>query len=241
MKGIVLAGGNGTRLMPLTKVTNKHLLPVYDRPMIHFPIGTLLACGIRQILIVTGSEHMGDFMSLLGSGKEFGASFTYRAQDGAGGIAEALSLAEDFVGKEKFAVILGDNVFTGNLSDEVKKFECSEANAKLFLKQAEHPERFGVAEIADGRVVSIVEKPAAPKSGFAVTGFYLYDGSTVFGIIKSLKPSERNELEITDVNNEYLRRGELDYAILDGEWSDAGTIESLYHASGIARKGRVEK
>ena len=241
MKGVVLAGGTGTRLLPLTKVTNKHLLPVYDKPMIHFPIGTLLECGIRQILIVTGSEHMGDFMSLLGSGREFGASFTYRAQDGAGGIAEALSLAEDFVGNERFAVILGDNIFTGNLSDQVKSFEGSKAKAKIFLKQVAQPERFGVANIAGGKVISIIEKPKAPESDLAVAGFYLYDGGTVFGIIKNLMPSARNELEITNVNSEYLRRGELEHALLDGEWSDAGTIESLYHAAGIARKRRVEK
>jgi len=236
-----LAGGNGTRLMPLTKVTNKHLLPVYDRPMIHFPIGTLLECGITQMLIVTGSEHMGDFMSLLGSGREFGASFTYRAQDGAGGIAEALSLARDFVGNEKFAVILGDNIFTGNLSGHVKGFEASKAKAKIFLKQVEGAERFGVAEVSGGKVQSIAEKPPAPKAGLAVTGFYLYDGGTVFGIIKGLAPSARNELEITDVNSEYLRRGELEHAILDCEWSDAGTVESLYHASGLARKRRGGK
>ena len=241
MRGVILAGGNGTRLLPLTKVTNKHLLPVYDKPMIHFPISTLLTCGIRKILIVTGSEHMGDFMSLLGSGKEFGASFTYRAQDSAGGIAEALSLAEDFVGKDKFAVILGDNLFMGNFSGQVKHFESSTANAKIFLKQVVKAERFGVAEIVDNELVSIVEKPVVPKTDLAVTGFYLYDGKTVFDIIKKLTPSARNELEITDVNNIYLRRGELEYAILDGEWSDAGTIESLYHAAGIARKGRVDK
>lgn len=241
MKGVVLAGGNGTRLLPLTKVTNKHLLPVYDKPMIHFPIGTLLECGIRRILIITGSEHMGDFMSLLGSGKEFGAEFTYRAQEGAGGIAEALSLAEEFVGKEKFAVILGDNVFTGNFSDQAKRFEGAAAKAKIFLKQVAQPGRFGVAKVANNRVVSIIEKPKEPESDLAVTGFYLYDGNTVFDIIKRLTPSARNELEITDVNSEYLRRGELDYSILDGEWSDAGTIESLYHAAGIVRKRQVGK
>ena len=193
MKGIVLAGGNGTRLMPPTKVTNKHLLPVYDRPMIHSPINTLLECGIKQVLIVAASEHMGDFMSLLGSGKEFEASFTYRAQDGAGGIADALALAEDFVGKEKFAVILGDNIFTWNMSNQIKGFESSMARAKIFLKRVSMAERFGVAEIANNRVVSIIEKPTAPKTDLAVTGFYLYDGSTVFEIIKKLAPSARND------------------------------------------------
>ena len=241
MKGIVLAGGYGTRLLPLTKVTNKHLLPVYDKPMIFFPIKSLLDCGIREIMIVTGPECVGDFMSLLGSGKEFGASFTYRVQEKAGGIAEAISLAEDFVGKSKFAAILGDNIFAEDLSGHAAAFETSASEAMIFLKSVDKPERFGVAEVDGDRIISITEKPAHPKSNLAVTGFYLYDGKSVFGIIRSLAPSARNELEITGVNSEYLKMGKLDFHVLAGEWTDAGTFESLYAASGLVRKrGRVK-
>ncbi|MFA6490149.1 MAG: sugar phosphate nucleotidyltransferase [Candidatus Micrarchaeia archaeon] len=241
MKGVILAGGYGKRLFPLTKVTNKHLLPVYDRPMIFFPIQTLVSCGITEMLIVTGTECVGDFMSLLGSGKEFKASFTYRVQDGAGGIAEALSLAEDFAGGEKFAVILGDNVFTESFAAHARDFESSQLEAMVFLKEVEKPERFGVATVQGGRIISIIEKPAQPESNLAVAGFYLYDGKSVFDIVRSLEPSGRNELEITDVNSEYLRRGKLGFRLLAGEWTDAGTFESLHAASGMARKAGLGK
>lgn len=226
---------------PLTKVTNKHLLPVFDRPMIFFPIETLVSCGISEIMVITGPESVGDFMSLLGSGREFKASFTYRVQDGAGGIAQAVSLAEDFVGKEKFAAILGDNIFSDNFSKHAKDFESSGMDACIFLKPVENPERFGVADVSGGRINAITEKPPAPKSKLAVTGFYLYSGESLFGIIRGLKPSARNELEITDVNSEYLRRGKLDFRQIGGDWTDAGTFESLYAAAGLARKMGCKK
>ncbi len=236
MKGIVLAGGLGTRLLPLTKVTNKHLLPVYHKPMVYFPIEVLVGAGIKEILIITGPENAGDFMKLLGSGKEFSANFSYKIQDEAGGIAQALGLAEGFVAEsEKVAVILGDNIFEKSISQSIAKFEKETFKAKVFLKQVEHPERFGVAELKGGKVISIVEKPKSPKSNYAVTGLYLYD-SSVFEIIKTLKPSPRGELEITEVNNEYIRRGEMACESLTSGWSDAGTIESLYRASALARE-----
>ncbi len=236
MKGVILAGGMGTRLLPLTKVTNKHLLPVYNKPMIYFPLEVLLGAGIKEILIVTGPENAGDFMKLLGSGKEFGAEFSYRVQDEAGGIAQALSLARGFVGKDgKFAVILGDNIFGNHVSKSIAKFENETFKAKVFLKETGQPERFGVAELKGGKVVGIEEKPKKPKSSYAVTGLYLYD-SSVFEIIRKLKPSARGELEITEVNNEYIRRGEMGYEILKGGWSDAGTIESLYKAATLAKE-----
>jgi glucose-1-phosphate thymidylyltransferase len=236
MKGVVLAGGYGKRLFPLTKITNKHLLPVYNKPMVFLPIEKLIQCGIREILIVTGSDCAGNFTRLLGSGKEFGASFTYKVQDGAGGIAQALSLAEEFAGKSKFAVILGDNIFTDDFSPYVEEFAASSMDAMIFLKEIESPDRFGVADVANEKIISITEKPMNPKSNLAVTGFYLYDGKSVFDIIRGLKPSARNELEITEVNNEYLKRGKLGFKVLKGDWSDAGTFESLYHAASIVRK-----
>lgn len=227
MKGIILAGGTGSRLYPLTKVTNKHLLPVYDRPMIYYPINTLISAGIKDIMIVSGRGHVGHFLELLGSGKEFGVRFAYEIQEGAGGIAEALGLAEEWAGTENVTVILGDNIFQDNIRKDVESFE---SGAKIFLKEVTDAHRFGVAEVKGSRVLGIEEKPKAPKSNLAVTGLYLYDAG-VFDIIKTLKPSGRGELEITDVNNAYIRRGAMEFSVLEGFWSDAGTFESLLRAS----------
>ncbi len=236
MKGVVLAGGMGTRLMPLTKVTNKHLLPVYNKPMIYFPIEILRKAGIKDMLIVTGPENAGDFLKLLGSGKEFGVSLSYRIQDDAGGIAQALSLAENFINEdEKFAVILGDNIFADGISESISEFSDEKHKAKIFLKEVEHPERFGVPEIKGDKVVRIEEKPKNPKSNYCVTGLYLYDHS-VFGIIKKLQPSGRGELEITDVNNSYIEKDEMGYEIVTGGWSDAGTMASLHAAATLVKK-----
>jgi glucose-1-phosphate thymidylyltransferase len=226
MKGIVLAGGTGSRLFPLTKVTNKHLLPVGRRPMIYYPIEKFVGAGIEEILIVTGVEHMGDVVGLLGSGKEFGCRFTYRVQDEAGGIAQALDLARHFVHGDSCAVILGDNIFEDSIAEEVKAFEKQGKGSRILLKEVNDPQRFGVAEIKGDRVVGIEEKPKKPKSGWAVTGIYFYD-SEVFDVIRTLKPSRRGELEITDVNNYYIQQGTLSYGKLHGWWSDAGTFESL--------------
>lgn len=230
MKGVILAGGTGSRLMPLTKITNKHLLPVYNRPMIYYPLRTLLNAGIKDILIVSGPEHSGHFLRLLGSGKEFGAKFSYEIQDEAGGIAQALLLAESFVGNDACVAILGDNVFEDNIAPIVTQFEQSEKEAHIFLKSVSDAHRFGVAEISKNEIMSIEEKPKNPKSDLAVTGLYMYKPSA-FSIIKNLKPSKRGELEITDLNNEYLRRKSAGYFILNGFWSDAGTFESLFKAS----------
>lgn len=238
MKGIILAGGTGSRLYPLTKVTNKHLLPVYDRPMIYYPLQTLIDAGIKDIMVVSGRGHVGHFLELLGSGAEFGVKFSYEIQSEAGGIAQALSLAKDFAGGDDVIVILGDNIFQDNVHDALKGFS---SGALIFLKPVPDAHRFGVAELdeANRKVVSIEEKPKAPKSSYAVTGLYVYDND-VFEIIGSLKPSGRGELEITDVNNEYIRRGKLSYAMLNGYWSDAGTFESLYKASELVRKNKGE-
>lgn len=230
LKGVVLAGGTGSRLMPLTKVTNKHLLGIGPKPMIYYPIEKLTASGIEQILIVTGVEHMGDVVSLLGSGKDFGCRFTYKVQDEAGGIAQALSLAEDFSHNQPLTVVLGDNIFQSSLKDYINNFSAQKAGARVLLKQVANPERFGVAEVADGRVTRIDEKPKQPKSDYIVTGIYFYDAS-VFEIIRTLKPSARGELEISDVNNTYITRGQLEYDILQGWWTDAGTFESLSFAN----------
>ena len=240
MKGIILAGGKGTRLSPLTKVTNKHLLPIYNQPMIYYPIQTLARAGITHMMIITGPECAGDFISLLGSGKEMGLHFTYRIQDEPGGIAQALGMAKDFAGKQKVAVALGDNIFSDDLSVKIKEFERADEGARLFLKKVTDPQRFGVAEVKVGKIISIEEKPASPKSDYAVTGLYLYS-SDVFGIIETLKPSGRGELEITDVNNHYVKTGNASYSILEGEWSDAGTFESLYRAAKIARDRCMKK
>jgi glucose-1-phosphate thymidylyltransferase len=238
MKGIVLAGGKGTRLFPLTKVTNKHLLPVYDRPMIYYPIQTLTDAGIKEIMIVTGGNYAGDFLQLLANGKDFGlARLHYTYQEGEGGIADALRLAEHFAEGEKICVILGDNILERPIRDAAQQFEEQERGARILLKEVEDAERFGVAEVRDGRIVGIEEKPAAPKSQYAVTGIYFYD-ATVFEKIRALKPSARGELEITDVNNAYIREGSLRYSLLEGWWTDAGTFESLLRASNLVAASR---
>ncbi len=233
LRGVILAGGTGSRLRPLTKITNKHLLPVGHKPMIYYPIEKLTSIGIEQILIVTGVEHMGDVVGLLGSGKEFGCQFTYKVQDEAGGIAQALGLAESFA--QRLAVILGDNIFQANLKEYADRFMAQKAGARVLLKQVSSPERFGVAEISDGKIIGIEEKPKKPKSDYIVTGIYFYDAS-VFDIIRTLKPSARGELEITDVHNAYMSKNQLAYDILDGWWSDAGTFESLNHVNELVAK-----
>ncbi len=240
MKGVVLAGGLGTRLLPLTRITNKHLLPIYDKPMIYYPIETLVRAGITDILLVTGGANAGDFLRLLGNGKEFGLRhINYTYQEGEGGIAEALDLAEYFVDGDKVIVILGDNILEKGIKPYVEEFITQEKGAKILLKEVTNPQRFGVAEIENNRVVRIVEKPELPNTNYAVIGAYMYD-SKVFDIIKTLTPSGRGELEITDVNNAYGRSGELTFNILDGWWTDAGTFESLYRASQLVANMRTE-
>jgi glucose-1-phosphate thymidylyltransferase len=230
MKGIVLAGGTGSRLFPLTKVTNKHLLPVGKKPMIFYPIEKLRDGGVKEILIVTGLEHMGAVVNLLGSGKDYGCQFTYRVQDEAGGIAQALYLAAQFARDDKMCVILGDNIYQDPIKTFVQEFEKTKSGAKILLKRVTDPHRFGVAEVKDNKVVGVEEKPKNPKSDFAVTGTYFYTPD-VFEIIKTLKPSGRGELEITDVNNAYIQKGLMSYDILENWWTDAGTFESLSLAS----------
>ncbi|MHC4911882.1 MAG: sugar phosphate nucleotidyltransferase [Planctomycetota bacterium] len=235
LKGVVLAGGTGSRLMPLTKVTNKHLLPIGQKPMIYYPIQKLTSIGVDQILIVTGVEHMGDVVGLLGSGREFDCHFTYRVQDEAGGIAEALGLAENFAQGEPIAVILGDNVFWANLKSYADKFTAQKTGARVLLKQVQNPQRFGVAEISNGKVISIEEKPKKPKSDYIITGIYFYD-PTIFDVIRTLRPSGRGELEISDVNSGYIAKNQLAYDILDGWWTDAGTFESLNRANELVAR-----
>lgn len=236
MKGIILAGGLGTRLHPLTKVTNKHLLPVYNKPMIFYPIQTLINAGINDILIVTGGNNAGDFLRLLGNGKEFGLEhINYTYQEGEGGIAEALGLARYFAGDERICVVLGDNIIEKNIVGAVESYKKQKSGAKVLLKEVPDPERFGVPVLEDDRVVRIEEKPKKPKSPYAVTGIYMYD-RRVFDIIKTLKPSNRGELEITDVNNAYIETGELTWDVLDGWWTDAGTFESLVRATNLVAK-----
>jgi len=233
MKGVVLAGGLGTRLFPLTKVTNKHLLPIYNKPMIYYPIERMVDAGIRDILIVTGGNNAGDFLRLLGNGRQFGLNhINYTYQEGEGGIAAALSLAEFFADRESICVILGDNIVERSIAPYVENFRKQESGARILLKEVPDPQRFGVPEIQGDRIVRIDEKPETPASVYAVTGIYLYDQS-VFEIIKTLKPSKRGELEITDVNNSYILQGKMQFDILDGWWSDAGTFESLIHASNL--------
>ena len=233
MKGVVLAGGTGSRLFPLTKITNKHLLPIYDKPMIYYPIQTLVDAGIRDILLVTGGRNSGDFLRLLANGKEFGlAHFNYTYQEGEGGIADALALAEHFVNGEKVCVILGDNIIEKSLKQAVDDFEKQERGAKILLKEVPDAERFGVAEFSGEKVISIEEKPSKPKSNYAVTGVYLYDG-TVFEKVRKLVPSRRGELKITDVNNAFIAEGTMTYSFLDGWWTDAGTFESLLRATNL--------
>ncbi len=239
MKGIILAGGTGSRLYPLTRVTNKHLLPVYDRPMIYYPIQTLVDAGIYDILIVTGGNSAGDFLKLLRNGKDFGLqqlSFAY--QEGEGGIADALRLAEPFVRGDKVCVVLGDNIIEGSIRAAKEEFEKQAAGGKVLLKEVPDPERFGVPVFENGRIVRIEEKPKVPASKYAVIGIYFYDW-TVFNRIRTLKPSGRNEYEITDVNNSYLGEGTLTTSILEGWWTDAGTFESLWKASNLVYEQRM--
>jgi len=238
MKGVVLAGGTGSRLFPLTKITNKHLLPIYDKPMIYYPIRTLVDAGIRDILIVTGGRNAGDFLRLLANGKEFGlVHLAYTYQEGEGGIAEALGLAEQFADGSQLCVVLGDNIIEGSIRSAVESFRRQASGARILLKEVSDAERFGVAEIQDGRIVGIEEKPERPKSNYAVTGIYMYDG-TVFEKVRELVPSRRGELEITDVNNAYIREGSMNFSFLDGWWTDAGTFESLLRAGNLVARSR---
>ncbi len=231
LRGVILAGGLGKRLDPLTRITNKHLLPVYCKPMIYYPIQTLVDAGVRDILIVTGGSNAGDFLRLLGNGAEFGLEhINYTYQRGEGGIADALNLAKHFAQDDKIIVILGDNLIEKSIKKYVEAFKKQEKGAKILLKKVPDPERFGVADVKNGRIAKIVEKPKNPKSDLAVTGIYMYDAK-VFKIITPLKPSKRGELEITDVNNAYIERGEMTFGVLDGWWTDCGTFESLYRAN----------
>jgi glucose-1-phosphate thymidylyltransferase len=233
LKGIVLAGGSGSRLFPLTKITNKHLLPIFDKPMIYYPIRTLVQAGIKDILLVTGGRNSGDFLRLLANGKEFGLNhLNYTYQEGEGGIADALALAEHFADGEKICVILGDNIIEGSIAEAVEAFARQPRGARILLKEVPDAERFGVAQLEDGRIVGIEEKPPRPKSNYAVTGIYLYDG-TVFDKVRTLVPSGRGELEITDVNNAYIREGTMTFSFLQGWWTDAGTFESLLRAANL--------
>lgn len=235
MRGVILAGGTGSRLRPVTLVTNKHLLPVYNKPMVYYPLETLAACGLTDVLIVSGKEHAGHFLNLLGSGEQFGLRLSYEVQEQAGGIAQALDLAKDFADGGAVVVHLGDNIFEKReqLVAGVAKFASDGKGARIFLKEVSDPERFGVAEMQGDKVIKIDEKPKSPKSNLAVTGFYIYD-SSIFDIIKNQKPSSRGELEITDVNNIYVDKGLMKWEKIEGEWTDAGTFDSLLRANNIA-------
>jgi glucose-1-phosphate thymidylyltransferase len=239
VKGIVLAGGTGSRLFPLTKITNKHLLPIYDKPMVYYPIQTLVDAAITDIMLVTGGRNSGDFLRLLGNGKEFGLKhLNYTYQEGEGGIAEALALAEHFADGDQVCVILGDNLIEGNIRASVEEFKKQKRGARTFLKKVADADRFGVAELGGDRILGIEEKPKNPKSDLAVTGIYLYDAS-VFDKCRELKPSNRGELEITDVNNAYIREGTMTFSILEGWWTDAGTFESLLRAANLVARHRA--
>lgn len=233
MKGVILAGGNGRRLAPITNVTNKHLLPIYDKPMIYYPLSTLVGAGLTEILVVCGREHAGNFVNLLGTGKEHGVRFSYAVQEAAGGIAQALALAADFAHGDSLMVILGDNLFEENFKKAAQAFAKKGKGAKVFLKSVPDPERFGVAYLEKGKVVRIEEKPKHPTSNLITTGLYMYDGQ-VFDLVKNLAPSKRGELEITDLNNMYVKKGLMSYDVLKGDWTDAGTFDSLLHASKLA-------
>lgn len=235
MKGIILAGGKGTRLLPLTKITNKHLLPVYNKPMIYYPLETLIYAGVKNILIISGPDYAGHFLNLLGSGREFGVKLSYEVQEEAGGIAQALGLAEDFADDDKIIAILGDNIFEDKrgIKKVANDFKKQKRGAKVFLKEVDDANRFGVAEIRGEKILDIQEKPKKPKSNLAVTGLYMYD-KNVFDIIRKLKPSKRGELEITDVNNVYINKKIMSYQIVKGSWTDAGTFSSLLKASNLA-------
>jgi glucose-1-phosphate thymidylyltransferase len=240
MKGIVLAGGTGSRLSPLTKITNKHLLPIYDKPMIYYPIQTLVDAGITDIMVVTGGKNSGDFLRLLANGKHFGLKhIAYTYQEGEGGIADALNLCEHFADGQKVCVLLGDNIIEKNIRGAVDAFKAQEKGARILLKEVTDAERFGVAEFRGEHIIGIEEKPSHPKSKYAVTGIYMYD-STVFDKIHTCKPSHRNELEITDVNNAYIREGAMTFSYLDGWWTDAGTFESLLRAANLVARSRQE-
>lgn len=233
MKGIILAGGSGTRLRPLTKVTSKQLLPIYNKPMIYFPLQTLIDAGIRDILIIVAPDHAGDFLKLLGSGTEFGCKFTYEIQDKPEGLAQAFLIGANFIGRDNVTLILGDNVYEDNFSDAISSFQ---SGGRVFAKEVQDPERFGVVEFDENKkAISIVEKPEQPKSNYAVTGLYIYDNSVVEKV-KNLQPSPRGELEITDLNNLYLQEGSLDVAFVEGKWLDTGTFESLHEAILFARE-----
>lgn len=230
MRGVILAGGKGTRLFPLTKVTNKHLLPVGQEPMIYHPVRQMVGCGLKEILVVTSTDHMGDVVGLLGSGAEFDCEFTYRVQDEAGGIAHALKLARNFAARESILVLLGDNIFSHSLRPFVTNFQAQAGGARVALKSVKDPSRYGVAALDEHHILSIEEKPQAPQSDFAVVGAYCYD-SSVWEILEQVQPSDRGELEITSVNNAYIERGNLRYDIIPGDWTDAGTIESWIEAN----------
>jgi len=241
MKGIVLAGGLGTRMSPLTKITNKHLLPIYDKPMIYYPIRTLVNAGIDEILIVTGGNNAGDFLRLIGNGKEFGLKhINYTYQEGEGGIAAALGLAEFFADNDRIAIVLGDNIIEKNIKSAVDAFKKQEKGAKIMLKEVSDPKRFGVPAFENERIVRIDEKPKKPASNYAVIGIYMYDNS-VFDVIRTLKPSDRGELEITDVNNHYIKEGTMTWDVIDGWWTDAGTFDSLRYASNMVAETGANK
>lgn len=238
MRGIILAGGAGTRLSPLTKVTSKQLLPIYNKPMIYFPLETLIKAGIREVLVIVAPDHAGDFVKLLGSGKDFGCKISYEVQDKPNGLAEAFLIGENFIDNEDVALILGDNLFEDDFVEAVKKFTTG---ALVFASKVPDPERFGVVEFdQNNKVISIVEKPKEPKSEYAVTGLYVYD-HTVVQKAKSLKPSARGELEITDLNNVYLQEGSLEVAFVKGKWLDTGTFEALFQATEFVRNTVVEQ
>ncbi len=240
MKGIVLAGGTGSRLFPLTKITNKHLLPIFDKPMIYYPIQTLVDAGISDIMVVTGGKNSGDFLRLLANGKQFGLKhIAYTYQEGEGGIAEALGLCEHFADGQPVCVVLGDNIIEKSIRGAAEAFRTQERGARILLKEVPDAERFGVAEFEGERIVGIEEKPNRPKSNCAVTGIYMYD-ATVFDKIKTCNPSKRNELEITDVNNAYIREGTMEFSFLDGWWTDAGTFDSLLRAANLVHRSRPE-
>ena len=241
MKGVILAGGLGKRLEPLTRITNKHLLPIYNRPMIYYPLETLVQAGVTEIMIVTGGNHAGEFLRLLGNGAEFGLRhLNYTYQRGEGGIAEALGLAEHFIDRDRVVVILGDNILEKSIKPYVERFASQDQGARILLKEVEDPWRFGVAELRGDRIVGIEEKPTHPKSRYVVTGLYMYDAQ-VFDIIRTLKPSGRGELEITDVNNAYIRRGQMSSDVLDGWWTDAGLPETLYRAATLVRERELSR
>lgn len=233
MRGIILSGGSGTRLRPLTKITSKQLLPIYDRPMIYYPLNTLIKAGIKEILIIVAPERAGDYLNLLGSGREFGVKFTYEIQDKPEGLAQAFIIGQNFIDQEDVAMILGDNIFEDDFSEEIKNFK---GGAKIFAKKVTDPERFGVVKFDENKKAEkIIEKPKEFLSNYAVTGLYVYDNKVV-SIAKNMKPSDRGELEITDVNNVYLEKGELDVAMVEGEWLDAGTFDSLLKAQNFAKE-----